>query len=83
MNFSNLKLGTKLYLGFGLLVLFVLILSASSLIQTKGISELMKMQTELRTQKLEQLYVMRESLDQTGLAARNAYVFPDEKNANA
>ena len=83
MKFSNLKLGTKLYLGFGLLVLFVLILSGASLMQTKGISEIMKMQTELHTQKLEQLYVVREALDQTGLAARNAYVFPDEQNAKA
>lgn len=33
-------------LGFGLLVLFVLILSVSSLIQTRRISEFMKVQTE-------------------------------------
>lgn len=26
---------------------------------------------------------MRESLDQTGLAARNAYVFPEGKNAKS
>ena len=83
MKISNLKLGTKLYLGFGLLVLFLLIMSVASLTQTRGISELMKVQTDLRTQKLEQLYVVREALDQTGLAARNAYVFPDEKSANS
>ena len=55
VKISNLKLGTKLYLGFGLLVLFLMILSVASLIQTKGISELMKVQNALRTQKLEQL----------------------------
>ncbi|MBC7513844.1 MAG: HAMP domain-containing protein [Herminiimonas sp.] len=58
-------------------------MSVANLTQTRGISALMKVQTDLRTQKLEQLYVMREALDQTGLAARNAYVFPDEKSANA
>ncbi len=82
MKISDFKLRTKLYLGFGLLVLLLLILSAANLIQTKGISELMKAQTTLRTQKLEQLYVVREALAQTGLAARNAYVFPDDKSAN-
>ena len=83
MKISNLKLATKLYLGFGVLVLFVLTLSVSNFLENRTVSALMQEQTELRTQKLERLYVAREALDQTGLAARNAYIFPDDKDATA
>jgi methyl-accepting chemotaxis protein len=83
MKFSNLKIATKLSLAFGVLVLFILLLSAASQIQNRTVGNLMKIQNDLRTQKLERLYAAREALDQTGLAARNAYVFPDDARANS
>ena len=81
MKFSNVKIGTRLSLSFGLLILFVLSLAATSLIETRAIGTMLKTQDDLRTQKLEPLYVVREALDQTGIAARNAFIFPDETNA--
>lgn len=38
-------------------------------------------QNTVRTTQLERLYELRESLAQTGLAARNAYIFPNAADA--
>ena len=83
MNLSNMKLATRLALGFGMLVLFVLVLSGWSLIQTKAIRVALEEQNAVTSQKLERLYAMREALAQTGLAARNAFIFPEEDRARA
>ena len=82
MKFSNLNIGTRLSLSFGLLIVFVLTLAATSLIETRAISAMLKTQEDLRALKLEPLYIVREALDQTGIAARNAFVFQDDVNAN-
>src|SRR5690606_11460863 len=36
---------------------------------------------ELRVQELERLYTIREALGQTGIAARNAYIYPTDTDA--
>ena len=81
MNISNLKIGTKLALGFGVAVLLILALSIASQVQTKNIGAIINSQNEERTQKLEQLYIVREALGQTGIAARNAFVFKADVDA--
>lgn len=81
MKLSNIKIGTKLTLGFGLVVFLILMLSVVSLIQTNAIETMIKSQNEMRSQKLERLYVAREALDQTGIAARNAFIFTDDVQA--
>ena len=71
-----------LALGFGAVVALIIALAAFSLSRMSAINTVVKVQNQLRTAKLEQLYVAREALGQTGLAARNAYVFKDEARAN-
>ena len=74
ITMSQLKIGTKLILGFGTIVLLVLALSIASLVQTKKIGNVIAIQNQERSEKLERLYVAREALDQTGIAARNAFI---------
>lgn len=76
-----MKIGAKLGLGFGVIVLLILTLSIASLLQTKSIGNVIKDQNQVRSEKLERLYVAREALDQTGIAARNAYIFKEDTDA--
>ena len=78
---SQLKIGTKLILGFGTIVLLVLALSIASLVQTKKIGNVIAIQNQERSEKLERLYIAREALDQTGIAARNAFIFQADADA--
>ncbi len=78
---ASMKIGTKLALGFGLIAFIILLLAAFSLIRMHGIVEVIEAQNKLRTEKLERLYVAREALGQTGLAARNAFIFTDKAQA--
>lgn len=77
-----MKISTKLYSGFASLVALIILLAfiASTQISSIGAASSAK-QTVLLT-KLEPLYRAREALDQTGLAARNAYIFDNDEQAN-
>jgi methyl-accepting chemotaxis protein len=79
--FQKLKIGTQLSLGFGLLTLLMLCLAAVSLLGVSSIGAAIQKQHRANTQHLQPLYVAREALDQTGLAARNAYIFTDAAQA--
>lgn len=81
MYFKNLKIGTKLSLGFGALLALMSVLVAVSLTSMSSVSGAMQFGNALQTEKLNPLYEMREALAQTGLAARNAFIFKDEKDA--
>ncbi len=82
MNFlRNLNIGTKLFLGFGFVLAMMLALSAFSMLQMKNVSTKVKHGTQLSAEKLVPLYLAREALGQTGLAARNAFVFTKEEDA--
>ncbi|HEY8608217.1 MAG TPA: methyl-accepting chemotaxis protein [Noviherbaspirillum sp.] len=78
---SQMKLGMKLGLGFAIVIFLILVVSVFSALQTRNIEQISREQNRVRTEKLERLYVMREALGQTGLAARNAYIFTDEAEA--
>ena len=78
---NNLKIGTRLTLGFGALVALLLVLAAFALLRIGAISDAMRAQETVQQTRLEPLYVAREALDQTGLAARNAYIFRDQAAA--
>ncbi|MDQ7970314.1 MAG: methyl-accepting chemotaxis protein [Oxalicibacterium faecigallinarum] len=77
-----MKVGSKLALGFGAMALFILLIASFSLLRITQIDDVISSQNEIRVQQLERLYTAREALGQTGLAARNAYIFTDDVDAN-
>ncbi len=79
--FANMKVGTKLGLGFGITVFLTLVIALFSLLRINQIHHVIGDQNAIRTQQLERLYIAREALGQTGLAARNAFIFTDEAAA--
>ena len=62
--FNNLRIGSRLALCFGTLLLLILGLSAFSLLRLQAVSETMREENRIRSEKLEPLYVAREALDQ-------------------
>jgi methyl-accepting chemotaxis protein len=79
--FKQLKIGTQLTLGFGMVTAFMLILAAVSILGVSSISAAFMEQNRINEQHLDPLYEAREALAQTGLAARNAYIFTDPAQA--
>lgn len=79
--FKNLKIGTKLSLGFATVVILMLVLGMISLASMSSVSKAMQYENAMQVEKLDPLYIAREALDQTGLAARNAFVFKTEADA--
>lgn len=79
--FANLKVGNKLLIGFGITALLTVVIALFALLRIDQINQVIDAQNNLRMHKLEPLYVVREALDQTGLAARNAFVFTDNAGA--
>ena len=79
--FKNLGIGTKLLLGFGLLLAMMLALAIFSLLRIQVVSGSVEYKAKFIAEKLEPLYVAREALGQTGLAARNAFIFIKEEDA--
>jgi methyl-accepting chemotaxis protein len=81
VTFKKLKIGTQQAVSFGALLAMMLILVAFALLRMHAISGAFQHQQQVAADKLEPLYVAREALDQTGLAARNAYIFSEEAAA--
>lgn len=79
---EKISLSKKLYLGFGFIVSLLLGLAAFSLSQVVVIGDALTQQEAVEVRKLMPLYVVREALDQTGIAARNAFIIKDETEAN-
>ncbi|WP_443115300.1 methyl-accepting chemotaxis protein [Herbaspirillum seropedicae] len=80
-GFKNMKIGTKLSLGFALLLTLTIILAGISLFSINRLTGSIKAADDVQVERLLPLYLAREALDQTGLAARNAYVFRTEADA--
>ncbi|MFX5697224.1 hypothetical protein ABTE35_19270, partial [Acinetobacter baumannii] len=62
-------------------IALMLVLITISLMRMHAISGAMRYQDQVTDTKLEPLYVAREALDQTGMLARNAYIFRDDADA--
>ncbi|MYM68063.1 chemotaxis protein [Pseudoduganella sp. FT55W] len=75
--FKKLKIGTQLALSFGTLTALMLIMATFAIVRMNSITDAFHNEQSLMAEKLEPLYVAREALAQTGLAARNAYIFSD------
>lgn len=81
MKISGLKIGTKLALSFGVMIFLLLALAVEALMQTESIQNNLTSESKTRIEKLQRLYVAREALDQTGIAARNAFIFKSDVDA--
>lgn len=79
--FKNLRIGTQLTLGFGLVTALMLLLGAFAIFGLTAINSATKELHLVNHDHLKPLYVAREALAQTGLAARNAYVFTSDEQA--
>ena len=80
-SFKKLKIGTQLWLGFGMLTALMLVLAVFSVVRVSTLSHAFQEQNRMSSEKLDPLYLAREALAQTGLAARNAYIFEDDAQA--
>jgi len=76
-KFRSLHIGTQLAFSFGAVLVLTLILAAFSLLRLSAIDSAFQHQNKIAAEKLEPLYEAREALAQTGLAARNAFIFDD------
>jgi methyl-accepting chemotaxis protein len=79
---SDLKIGIRLAVAFGLLAMMMLAISLFAIVRMGNIAEAVEFQNAVRTQKLEHLYAAREALAQTGLSARNALAISDIAEAS-
>jgi methyl-accepting chemotaxis protein len=79
--FSSLSTRAKLGVGFGLVGILIIVLAFFAWRELGNVGQELATQSAVRTTKLERLYALRESLAQTGLAARNAYIIPDATKA--
>lgn len=79
--FQNMKIGTKLALGFSSLVILTILVAGISLSSIRSLTTSIRVADAVQDQKLSPLYTAREALDQTGIAARNAYVFRSDADA--
>ncbi len=80
-SFKKLKIGTQLSLGFGMVTALMLVLAVFSVMRVSSLSKAFREDHRISAQRLEPLYVAREALAQTGLAARNGYIFTDNAEA--
>ncbi len=78
---KNMKIGTRIGIAFGFIVLLTILLIAIALNGTNNISRAMDSDARITNEKLEPLYNIREALGQTGLSARNALAIADNTEA--
>ena len=82
MNFlKRIGIATQLYVAFALILSVTLIVSVLSVTRVNSIDGAMQKANAVRNSELEPLYAAREALAQTGIAARNAFVFKDDAAA--
>jgi methyl-accepting chemotaxis protein len=82
MNFlQRIGIATQLYAAFALILSATLVVAILSVTRVNSIDGALQAANDVRNSQLEPLYAVREALDQTGIAARNAYVFKDDAAA--
>ena len=78
---QRLGIARQLYAAFGLVLAVTLILAVFSVTRVNTIQGALDAADAVRNGELEPLYAAREALAQTGIAARNAYIFKEEAAA--
>jgi methyl-accepting chemotaxis protein len=79
--FRHASIATKLYASFALVMVFTAILALFSISRVNQIDAALDNATDLRRLQFDPLVEAREALAQTGMAARNAYIFQDNAAA--
>ncbi len=74
-------IAAKLSVAFAILTAVTLALAIFSVGRVDAIEAALANAEHLRAGQLEPLYAVREALDQTGISARNAFVFKDDAQA--
>ena len=77
MTFSQAGLTVRLYTAFALVLVVTLVLAAFAITRVNSIETALLEVESFHNDQLEPLYAAREALGQTGIAARNAFVFQD------
>lgn len=79
---DSLSLVKKLNLGFGAILFLLICVAFFSAAQVATIGEALLVQKSVAENKLAPLYIAREALNQTGIAARNAFIFKKDLDAS-
>jgi methyl-accepting chemotaxis protein len=77
-SLQRLRLATQLYCAFALVLAVTITLAVFAVSRINHIEGAMQTANLVRNGELEPLYAAREALAQTGIAARNAYIFKDD-----
>jgi methyl-accepting chemotaxis protein len=77
----NLKIGARLACSFGAIGALTLIVATIALVRMGDTAQAVAQEKMIRTTQLAPLYDLREALDQTGIAARNAYIYEADEDA--
>ena len=80
-SYRNTSIATKLYSAFAIAILFTSALAVFAIVQVGQINRALNDEHAQRRTQLEPLTEAREALAQTGIAARNSYIFLDEAAA--
>jgi len=78
---KSVGIAAQLYGAFALIVAVTLALAVFAVVRVNGIGQALGNADTLRSTRLEPLYEAREALDQSGIAARNAYIFKSDAEA--
>jgi methyl-accepting chemotaxis protein len=81
VRLQKMGIATKLSVAFGVLVLVTIALALFAISRVHDIGAALANAEQFRATQLDPLYEVREALDQTGIAARNAYIFKDDAQA--
>ena len=81
MNFSQARLTVRLYTAFALVLLVTVVLAVFAITRVNSIETALVDVEARHNAQLEPLYAAREALGQTGIAARNAFIFDDAQAA--
>ena len=74
---TTIKIATKLYSAFALVLFITLVLAVFAVVRMNSVDKAIGDLNHVTEEKLDPLHVAREALAQTGIAARNAFIFVD------
>ncbi len=78
---QRVGIARQLYMAFGLALAVTLIIAVFAVSRVNSIQGALDAANGVRSTQLEPLYTAREALAQTGIAARNAYIFKEPASA--